>query len=100
VESVLVSNPKTRIVGFPNQEPDTSNVVSRSLREARMHQQMIMRFLIAPAADGWSWRTFGQDGQGGDGGRAPSKRLAAAMVIQDIVRRACQSNPSAQAKAA
>jgi hypothetical protein len=65
-----------------------------------MHQQMMMGFSIAPTADGWSWRTFGQDGQGGDAGRAPSKRLAAAMVIQDIVRRACQSNLSAPAKAA
>jgi hypothetical protein len=65
-----------------------------------MHQHMMMRFSIAPAADGWSWRTFGQDGQSGNAGRAPSKRLAAAMVIQDIVRRACQTNLSARAKAA
>jgi hypothetical protein len=65
-----------------------------------MHQHTMMRFSIWPTSDGWSWRTFEQDGQGGHAGRAPSRRLAAAMVIQDIVVRACQGDQNAQAEAA
>jgi hypothetical protein len=58
-----------------------------------MQHDIMMRFSIAKTEGGWAWRTVGYDGRHSQEGLAASKRLAAALVIQDILRQACSPVP-------
>ncbi|PIC01091.1 hypothetical protein [Caulobacter sp. X] len=51
-----------------------------------MPDDKLLRFTIVPTATGtWLWRTIERDGAVRAQGIAPSKKLAAALVIRDIV---------------
>lgn len=54
-----------------------------------MPHNTMMHFSIAQTEDGWAWKTVGHDGRHGHEGLAASKRMAAAFVIQDIIRQTC-----------
>lgn len=65
----------------------------------------MIRFSIAPVAGGgWLWRTLCADGQPRAQGVAASRKLAAALVIRDIVRARAEAvalhAPQPSAKAA
>ncbi|WP_454718917.1 hypothetical protein [Caulobacter segnis] len=47
----------------------------------------MLRFSIAPTQSGaWLWRTLDHDGQTRAQGLSPTRKLAAALVIREIVR--------------
>ncbi|MEJ2815928.1 hypothetical protein [Caulobacter sp. CCG-8] len=51
-----------------------------------MHDYPMVRFSIAPTSSGaWLWRTFDLDGQLRAQGLVATRKLAAALVIRDIV---------------
>lgn len=51
-----------------------------------MAEDKLLRFTIVPTANGtWLWRTVERDGRVRAQGIAPSKKLAAALVIRDII---------------
>ncbi|WP_165187891.1 hypothetical protein [Caulobacter soli] len=51
-----------------------------------MYDYPMVRFSIAPTGLGaWLWRTFDQNGQLRAQGLAATRKLAAALVIRDIV---------------
>lgn len=51
-----------------------------------MREDTMLRFAIAPTAGGaWLWRTVERDGSVRAQGIAPNKKLAAALVVQDII---------------
>lgn len=56
----------------------------------------MIRFSIAPSGAGaWLWRTIDQDGRVRRQGIAPSKKIAAALVIRDIVAARLSPTPIA-----
>jgi hypothetical protein len=51
-----------------------------------MGEDKLLRFAIAPTIGGaWLWRTIERDGRIRGQGVAPSRKLAAAVVVQDII---------------
>jgi hypothetical protein len=51
-----------------------------------MREDKLIRFSIAPRGAGaWLWRTIERDGRVRSQGIAPSKKIAAALVVRDIV---------------
>ncbi|MCK5912040.1 MAG: hypothetical protein KAG62_19060 [Caulobacter sp.] len=51
-----------------------------------MGKDKLLRFAIAPTIGGaWLWRTIERDGRIRGQGVAPSRKLAAAVVVQDII---------------
>ena len=47
----------------------------------------MLRFSISPTSGGaWLWRTLDPDGQAQAQGLSPTRKLAAALVIREIVR--------------
>lgn len=51
-----------------------------------MGKDKLLRFAIAPTIGGaWLWRTIERDGRIRGQGVAPSRKLAAALVVQDII---------------
>jgi hypothetical protein len=51
-----------------------------------MGEDKLLRFAIAPTIGGaWLWRTIERDGRIRGQGVAPSRKLAAALVVQDII---------------
>lgn len=58
-----------------------------------MQHDVMVRFSITKTDLGWAWKTVRYNGQRGKEGLAASKRLAAAAIIQEIVREACSCPP-------
>ncbi len=51
-----------------------------------MGEDKLLRFAIAPTTGGaWLWRTIERDGRIRAQGIAPTKKLAAALVVRDII---------------
>ena len=51
-----------------------------------MREDKLIRFSIAPRGAGaWLWRTIERDGRVRSQGIAPSRKIAAALVVRDIV---------------
>jgi hypothetical protein len=51
-----------------------------------MPEETLLRFSIAPVSEGaWLWRTIERDGRVRAHGIAPSKKVAAALVVREIV---------------
>ncbi len=51
-----------------------------------MREDKLIRFSIAPRGAGaWLWRTIERDGRVRSQGIAPSKKIAAALVVRDII---------------
>lgn len=60
-----------------------------------MGEDKLLRFAIAPTTgEAWLWRTLERDGSVRAQGVAPSKKLAAALVVRDII--AARLNPPEQ----
>jgi hypothetical protein len=54
-------------------------------------------YRIRETGDGWSWTTFDRSGRVQDRGEAPSKAVAAALVIRALARAAAPDAGLAQA---
>lgn len=66
-----------------------------------MDDYPMVRFSIAPTPSGaWLWRTFDLDGQLRAQGLAPTRKLAAALVIRDIISPDLRGVSQLSAKAA
>jgi hypothetical protein len=51
-----------------------------------MREDKLIRFSIAPRGAGaWLWRTLERDGRVRSQGIAPSKKIAAALVVREII---------------
>lgn len=57
-------------------------------------------YRIRPCAAGWSWTAFDAGGRVQERGEAPTKAIAAALVIRAIARRTVADQSGAGSKAA
>lgn len=74
------------------QEPSVEDAVEKTYRvkvtglPAMTSTAAGYHFRIRPDADGWSWQTMDTAGAIKAGGQAPTKAIAAALVIRTIAR--------------